>query len=86
MTTSYAVFLKPRAERDLDRLPVAVARRIWQRLVTLGADPRPSAATKLEGSDAYRLRIGDYRAVYLVDDRQRKVEIIRVAHRREVYR
>ena len=86
MTTSYVVFLKPRAERNLDRLPVAVARRIWQRLVALEADPRPSAATKLEGSDAYRLRIGDYRAVYLVDDRQRKVEIIRVAHRREVYR
>jgi mRNA interferase RelE/StbE len=41
---------------------------------------------KLEGSDGYRIRIGDYRAVYLVDDRERVVDIVRVAHRREVYR
>jgi mRNA interferase RelE/StbE len=86
VTTSYAVFLKPRAERDLDRLPVAVARRIWQRLMALEEEPRPPTVAKLEGSDAYRVRVGNYRVVYLVDDRLRKVEIIRVAHRREVYR
>ena len=83
---AYTVRLKPRAERDLDRLPIAIARRIWQRLLALEDEPRPPGISKLEGSDAYRIRLGDYRAVFLIDDRLRVVEIVRVAHRREVYR
>ena len=83
---AYTVRLKPRAERDLDRLPIAIARRIWQRLLALEDEPRPSGISKLEGSDAYRIRLGDYRVVFLIDDRLRVVEIVRVAHRREVYR
>jgi mRNA interferase RelE/StbE len=83
---AYTVRLKPRAERDLDRLPIGVARRIWQKLLALENDPRPPAVSKLEGSDGYRIRVGDYRVVYLIDDRARVVEVVRVAHRREVYR
>ena len=83
---AYTVRLKPRAERDLDRLPIAIARRIWQRLLALEDEPRPPGISKLEGSDAYRIRLGDYRVVFLIDDRLRVVEIVRVAHRREVYR
>ena len=83
----YAVRLKPRAERDLDRLPIQVARRIWQRLLDLEANPRPHGCMKLTGEeDAYRIRIGDYRVVYLIDDQGQIAEIVRVAHRREVYR
>lgn len=65
---SYTVRLKPRAERELDRLSISVARRIWQRLLSLERDPRPRGAAKLEGVEGYRIRIGDYRIVYLVDD------------------
>lgn len=83
---AYTVRLKPRAERDLDRLPISVARRIWQRLLALEDEPRPPGASKLEGSDAYRIRVSDYRVVFLIDDRARVVEVVRVAHRREVYR
>ncbi len=83
---AYGVRLKPRAERDLDRLPINVARRIWQKLLALENDPRPPAVSKLEGSDAYRIRVGDYRVVYLIDDRSRVVEVVRAAHRREIYR
>lgn len=83
----YAVRLKPRAERDLDRLPIQVARRIWRRLFDLEANPRPPGCVKLVGEeDAYRIRIGDYRVVYLIDDKGQIAEIVRVAHRREVYR
>ena len=57
-----------------------------QKLLALENEPRPLGASKLEGSDAYRIRVGDYRVVYLIDDRAREVELIRVAHRREVYR
>ncbi len=83
---AYTVRLKPRAERDLDRLPLDVARRIWRRLIALEDEPRPLGISKLEGSDAYRIRIGDYRVVYLISDSDRLVEVVRVAHRREVYR
>jgi mRNA interferase RelE/StbE len=83
---AYTVRLKPRAERDLDRLPIAIARRIWQRLLALEDEPRPPGISKLEGSDAYRIRLSDYRVVFLIDDRLRVVEIVRVAHRRDVYR
>ena len=82
----YTVRLKPRAERELDRLPIAVARRIWERLLALERDPRPRGAAKLEGVEGYRIRIGDYRVVCLVDDDQRVVDVARIAHRREVYR
>ena len=83
---TYTVRLKPRAERDLDRLPLHTARRIWGRLLALEGEPRPVGSSKLEGTEGYRIRVGDYRVVYLLDDRARLVEIVRVAHRREVYR
>jgi mRNA interferase RelE/StbE len=83
---AYTVRLKPRAERDLDRLPLDVARRIWRRLLALQDGPRPLGVSKLEGSDAYRIRIGEYRVVYLISDSDRLVEVVRVAHRREIYR
>jgi mRNA interferase RelE/StbE len=83
---AYIVRLKPRAERELDGLPIGVARRIWQKLLTLEGEPRPPGTSKLEGSDGYRIRMGDYRIVYLIDDRAQVVDVVRVAHRREVYR
>lgn len=82
----YTVRLKPRAEQDLDRLPLPVARRIWQKLLALEQIPRPHGAIKLEGSEGYRIRIGDYRVVYTDDDGEGVVDVVRVAHRREVYR
>ena len=78
--------LKTRAERELDRLPFTLARRIWRKLLVLAKDSRSRGTSKLEESDGYRIRIGDYRIVYIVDDREQTVDIIRVAHRREVYR
>jgi len=83
---AYTIRLKTRAERELDRLPLTLVRRIWRKLLALEKDPRPRVTSKLEGSDGYRIRIGDYRVIYIVDDREQTVDIIRVAHRREVYR
>jgi mRNA interferase RelE/StbE len=83
---TYTVRLKPRAERELDQLPTPLARRIWERLLRLEEEPRLPGSLKLEGSDGYRIRAGDHRVVYLIDDRARTVEIVRIAHRREVYR
>jgi mRNA interferase RelE/StbE len=52
----------------------------------LADDPRPPGSEKLSGEDRYRLRQGDYRVVYAVDDEQPLVEIVRIGHRRDVYR
>ena len=54
--------------------------------LALEDDPRLPGVTKLEGSDAYRIRIGDYRIVYLINDAGRFVEVVRVVHRREIHR
>ncbi|MFB3075559.1 MAG: type II toxin-antitoxin system RelE/ParE family toxin [Candidatus Methylomirabilales bacterium] len=83
---SYTVRLKPRAERELDRLPIGVARRVWEKLLALEREPRPRGAAKLEGIEGYRIRVGDYRIVYLVDDDARVVDVARIGHRREIYR
>jgi mRNA interferase RelE/StbE len=82
----YDVLLKTSAERELDRLPGSIHRRVALALVSLEFQPRPRGAKKLRGADEYRVRIGSYRVLYTVDDSTRVVEIIAVGHRKDVYR
>lgn len=86
MTGPYAVRLKQRAARELGKLPAKEAGRIIARLQQLALDPRPHGCQKLSGVELYRIRQGDYRVVYTLDDDQRLVEVIKIGHRREVYR
>ena len=83
---AYTVRLKPRAERELDRLPTGLARRMWEKLLGLEEEARPPGSSNLEGLGGHRIRVGDHRVVYLIDDRARTVELVRIAHRREVCR
>lgn len=57
-----------------------------ERIQKLGTDPHPAGSTKLTGSEHYRIRQGDWRAVYEVEDQTRRVIVIKIGHRREVYR
>mgnify|MGYP001113235711 CR=1 FL=1 len=82
----YAVHLKRSAEKELSDLPREVQQRIIKRLLTLKANPRPPGAKKLGGGDRYRLRVGDYRVLYTIDDALQKIEVSAVGHRRELYR
>ncbi|MDQ6911898.1 MAG: type II toxin-antitoxin system RelE/ParE family toxin [Verrucomicrobiota bacterium] len=83
----YVVEFRRAAEKDLRRLDPVVQRRVLRAVDNLATDPRPSGCRKLQGSDnAYRVRLGDYRIVYTVDDAVLIVAIERVRHRREVYR
>jgi len=82
---SYTVYLKRSAEKELDRLPAKVYNRIIKRIISLGNNPRPPGVKKLLGQKAYRIRVGDYRILYVIDEKERKVEIVSVAHRKEVY-
>lgn len=83
---TYSLFLLPSAERDLDRLDGPVYRRCYQALLKLSAGPRPAGSQKLTGEDGYRIRVGDWRVLYRIDDIGKKVFIYRIKHRREVYR
>ncbi len=84
---AYAVLLSPAAEREWRKLPRDIRPRINRALLALEDTPRPHGATKLSGSpDRWRIRVGDYRAIYRIDDAAREVTILRIAHRRQVYR
>ncbi len=78
--------LTRRAEKELRRLPTGLQGRIAKAINGLLASPRPPGSKKLRGVEAYSLRVGEYRIVYLVDDTQRLVTVVRVKHRRDVYR
>lgn len=83
---SYQVLIKRSAEKELDALPKSMRERIVRRLLSLEEDPRPPGSKKLQGEESYRLRVGDYRALYTIDDQTRIVTVYAVGHRREVYR
>ncbi len=83
----YAVSFRRSAEKDLRKLDRTVQRRVLRAIDGLAGDPRPDGCRKLVGSeDAFRIRVGDYRVIYTVDDVVRIVAIENVRHRREAYR
>jgi len=82
----YELRFKPSVAKDLRGIPSADLRRILARIETLREDPRPSGSEKLSAQERYRLRQGDYRILYTVLDDEVMVEIVKVGHRREVYR
>lgn len=82
----YSVYTTNRADRQLERLSSEAHDRVLAVILTLGDDPYPVESRKLKGRDGHRIRVGDYRALYLVDEDAREVTVYRVAHRREVYR
>lgn len=82
----YSVELKPSARKELERLPGRVIERIFPRLEALEEEPRPTGCKKLKGGrDEWRIRVGDYRVVYTVDDLKLRVSVTRVRHRSHVY-
>jgi mRNA interferase RelE/StbE len=83
----YEVYLERSAENDLKRLPTSIFHRIIPQIKTLTENPRPSGCRKITGSkNDWRIRIGDYRIIYEIDEKAKAVRIMRVRHRREVYR
>jgi mRNA interferase RelE/StbE len=79
----YSVELAPAAQRQLRRLPPGDAARLRGPIVALAIEPRPRAAAKLTGTDFWRLRIGDLRIVYAIDETESLVIVLKVARRSE---
>jgi len=82
----YEVRILRAAEKEMDELPRAVHARISKRILLLEDNPRPRGVKKLSGHEEYRLRAGDYRVLYTIDDKRHVVTVFAVGHRREVYR
>ena len=82
----HEIRLHPEAARAFRRLQGSLRERISLAIGDLASEPRPRAAVKLAGRDDFRIRVGDYRIVYAVDDAEQVVLVARIAHRRDVYR
>ncbi len=84
---SYRVIVKPSAERAVERLPLAVATRVVAAMTALADDPRPPGCKKMQGTpNLWRIRTGDYRIVYEIYDREIVIVVLKIAHRKDVYR
>jgi mRNA interferase RelE/StbE len=83
---SYKLLIKPSAVKDLEAIPAKDRRKVAARIQTLAADPRPHGSEKLSGQERYRLRQGDYRVVYAIDDAEQTVLVVKIGNRRDIYR
>lgn len=82
----YKVVVSKTASKELDDLPTQAVNRIIPAIKSLGGNPRPAGSRKLRGSrDFWRIRVGDYRVIYTIDDTVQIVDVRKVGHRKDVY-
>ena len=86
LVAEYRITVKPSAVKEIDRLPLATATRVTSKINALAESPRPAGVKKLEGEPArWRIRVGDWRIIYTVDDAQHVVDVLYVRHRSKAY-
>lgn len=85
-SVTYSLYVRGRADKELSRLPISDQYRLNIMIDELADNPYPYGYRKLQGREGYRIRVGDFRVLYLVDEEAREVTVTRVAHRRDVYR
>jgi len=81
----YRIELRPAAVRALRKLDPQVARRVQAAIALLAENPRPPAARRLRGRPAWRVRVGDYRVIYTIEDDVLLIVIVTLGHRRDIY-
>jgi mRNA interferase RelE/StbE len=83
---AYKVFFKASVEKDFKAIPKKDINKILQRIADLAVDPRPAGSEKLTGQERYRIRQGLYRILYSIQDVQLTVWVVKVGHRKDIYR
>ena len=83
---SRSVWVLRRAQKELAHLPKDSYERVRDRIRALAEDPRPPGCLKLVGRAGWRLRVGNYRVVYEINDAEEKITVLHVGHRRDIYR
>jgi len=87
MTARYQIELTPAARRDLKSVPARVRKQIDKRILALAENPYPPGSKKLRGAEGFhRIRVGDYRILYIVETHRLVIVIVTIGHRRDVYR
>jgi len=81
----YKILLLPQAQKDLDNFKGKIFQQIKNKIFSLGDSPRPAGCLKLTEEEGYRLRSGNYRIIYRISDKEKKVYIYRIKHRKEAY-
>ena len=82
----YKILIKPSAKKELEKLPKKDLQKIVIKIQDLSIEPRPAGCEKLSGDDKYRIRQGNYRIVYSIEDNELVVFVIKIGHRRDIYR
>ncbi|MGV3767835.1 MAG: type II toxin-antitoxin system RelE family toxin [Chitinophagaceae bacterium] len=82
---SYIVYILPAVIKLLRRFPLSVQNRLEEKMLSLGQNPRPKGCKKLTGREAWRIRAGDYRIIYEIQDNELIVTVITIGHRKNVY-
>ena len=82
----YKIVIEHRAAKEIESLPSEVIKRVVETLRNLQVNPRPFGVKKLFNNVGWRIRVGNYRILYTIDDRLKLVSVYRVKHRRDVYR
>lgn len=86
MAEQYRIVLAPSASKELEDLPAGTVERIVKKIDGLAENPRPPGAIKLTGIPSWRVRIGDFRVIYSIDDRTKTVRVDGIRHRSKAYR
>lgn len=81
----YQVLLSNQATKALKKLPIETIKGIVQKIEDLKSEPRPNNCKKLKGREGYRIRIGNYRVIYTINDNQLIIQIIAIGHRKNIY-
>jgi len=83
---TYALFIERSAQRSLSRIAAEDRSRLSHAIRSLAEEPRPHGVEKLRGTDAWRIRVGDYRILYEIHDKRLLILVVDSGHRREIYR
>ena len=82
---SYNLEILRRAQKELANLPEETYLKIYETVKNLAEDPRPSGCLKLKGREGWRIRVGNYRVLYRIEDQQQIITVVHIGHRRDVY-
>jgi len=82
----YKLQIKPSAAKELKRLPKTDLQKVIKKIQSLSSDPRPVGCEKLSGEEKYRIRQGNYRVVYSIEDDKLIIFIVKIGHRRDIYK
>ena len=83
---AYKIFVKKSVSKDLASIPKRDAQKIIKKIQSLVSDPRPNGCEKLTGDEKYRVRQGNYRIIYSIQDNELIVWVVKIGHRKEIYR